>query len=59
LEGMEFEVKGNVTKLQVEVRDQAALRGILSKIWDVNLSLISVNPIRSAHQGTGENGVGR
>jgi len=47
LEGMEFEVKDNVTTLQVEVRDQAALRGILSKIWDVNLSLFSVNIIQS------------
>ena len=25
--------------------DQAALRGILNKIWDLNLILISVNPV--------------
>ena len=25
--------------------DQAALRGILNKLWDLNLVLISVNPI--------------
>ena len=25
--------------------DQATLRGILNKIWDLNLVLISVNPI--------------
>ncbi|MBN1812576.1 MAG: hypothetical protein JXA14_12125 [Anaerolineae bacterium] len=24
--------------------DQAALRGILAKIWDLNLALVSVNP---------------
>ena len=25
--------------------DQSALRGVLNKIWDLNLVLISVNPI--------------
>ena len=25
--------------------DQAALRGILNKIWDLNLVVISVNPV--------------
>lgn len=57
LEGKELTVADNVTTLQVEIRDQATLRGILSKIWDVNLSLISVNPVQSEPQGTGENGV--
>lgn len=27
--------------------DQAALRGILTKIWDLNLALVSVNPVAS------------
>jgi len=31
----------------VGVIDQAALRGILNKIWDLNLALISVTPIRA------------
>lgn len=31
-----------VTTLTVPVADQAALRGILNKIWDLNLVLISV-----------------
>jgi hypothetical protein len=31
------------TTLTGAVADQAALRGILSKIWDLNLILISVN----------------
>ena len=26
--------------------DQAALRGILNKLWDLNLVLISVNPVK-------------
>ena len=32
-----------VTRLIVTVADQAALRGILSKIWDLNLVLLSVS----------------
>jgi hypothetical protein len=35
-----------VTKL-VGVIDQSALRGILTKIWDLNLALISVAPIEA------------
>ena len=33
------------TTLTGAVADQSALRGILSKIWDLNLPLISVNRI--------------
>jgi hypothetical protein len=32
-----------VTRLRVSVADQSALRGILTKIWDLNLTLVSVN----------------
>jgi hypothetical protein len=35
-----------ITKM-VGVIDQAALRGILNKIWDLNLALISVTPIEA------------
>lgn len=35
-----------VTKL-IGVIDQSALRGILNKIWDLNLALISVTPIET------------
>jgi hypothetical protein len=31
----------------VGVIDQSALRGILNKIWDLNLALISVTPIEA------------
>ena len=34
-----------VTTLTVLVSDQAKLRGILSRIWDLNLTVISVIPI--------------
>ena len=41
-EGMKIIHKDKVTILSGEVVDQAALRGILSKIWDLNLTVISV-----------------
>jgi hypothetical protein len=34
-----------ITTLTGVVADQAALRGILSKMWDLNLTLISVIPV--------------
>ena len=34
--------------------DQAALRGILNRIWDLNLTLISVVPIEVAEPLTGD-----
>lgn len=34
-----------VTKLVVTVADQSALRGILGKLWDLNLTLISLHLI--------------
>jgi hypothetical protein len=34
-----------VTVLTGPIIDQAALRGILTKLWDLNLSVISVNRI--------------
>ena len=34
-----------ITTLTGAVADQSALRGILTKIWDLNLTLISVNRI--------------
>ena len=36
-----------VTVLTGPIIDQAALRGILTKIWDLNLTVISVNRIES------------
>ena len=43
--GLAVSVDDGVTTLIGPVIDQAVLRGILSKIWDLNLVLISVNPI--------------
>lgn len=41
--GMTLSFDNNVTTLNGLVTDQAALRGILSRLWDLNLTLISVN----------------
>ena len=40
--GIAITCEGSVTTLTGIIVDQAALRGILSKIWDLNLQLISV-----------------
>jgi hypothetical protein len=46
LNGMVIEIKGNqcsrCTIIKVSISDQAALRGILNKLWDLNLTLISI-----------------
>jgi hypothetical protein len=42
-----------VTTLAGPVADQAALRGILTRIWDLNLTLISVQRIGTV-EGEGE-----
>jgi osmotically-inducible protein OsmY len=40
--GMTVTSEGGVTTLTGPVADQAALRGILTRIWDLNLTLLSV-----------------
>ena len=41
-----------ITTLTGRVADQSALRGILSKLWDLNLELVSVNRVEdSTHSG--------
>jgi hypothetical protein len=42
LSGMTVAFEGGVTTLTGPVADQAALRGILSRIWDLNLTVLSV-----------------
>lgn len=46
LGGMSISYKGDITVLRGYVIDQAALRGILSKIWDMNRTVVSVKEIR-------------
>ncbi len=47
---MAIAFEGDTTTLTGAVVDQAALRGILSRLWDLNLALISVNPIELASE---------
>lgn len=43
--GMTITLDGDTTTLTGAVADQSALRGILNKLWDLNLALISVTQI--------------
>jgi hypothetical protein len=49
-----------ITTLAGQLADQAALQGVLAKIGDLNLTLISVNPVvfnvRNESQETGDRG---
>jgi len=49
--GMTVTFDSDITTLTGPVADQAALRGILSKIWDLNLTLISVIPVTAGSRG--------
>ena len=44
--GMAITWDDDTTALTGMVADQSALRGILTKLWDLNLDLISVNQIQ-------------
>ncbi len=43
--GMAITLDGDITTLTGGVADQSALRGILTRLWDLNLALISVTRI--------------
>ena len=47
-----------VTTLTGVVADQAALRGILERIWNLNLTLVSVNRLGTRDQGSGSSDQG-
>jgi len=56
LERKEQGVDSCHTILLSEVPDQAALRGLINRIWDLNLKLISLNKCKQDKQGaTDEN----
>jgi hypothetical protein len=44
-EGMEISYSDNNTVLTGDIKDEAHLHGILNKIRDLNLKLLSINPI--------------
>jgi hypothetical protein len=51
--GMAITLDGDTTTLTGAVVDQSALRGILTKLWDLNLALISVNQIEDSTRSGG------
>jgi outer membrane PBP1 activator LpoA protein len=44
-EGMRFERRAGQTLLRGEVRDQSQLHGLIERIAELGLELVSVNPI--------------
>lgn len=46
--GLNMTYEDGITTLTGRVRDQVALRGILTSIWDLNLVLLSVQRIEYA-----------
>ena len=44
-DGMEISYEGNNTILTGNLKDEAHLHGVLNQIRDLNLKLISVNPV--------------
>jgi hypothetical protein len=44
--GMTITSEGDITTLTGAVADQSALRGILDRIWNLNLTLVSVARIK-------------
>ena len=48
-EGMDIIYEGDNTILSGNVKDEAFIHGILNRIRDLNLKLISVNPAEEEH----------
>jgi hypothetical protein len=49
-DGMDISYDGNNTILTGDIIDESHLHGILNRIRDLNLNLISVNPFETKHQ---------
>ena len=48
-EGMEISYEGNNTILTGNIKDEAHMHGVLNIIRDLNLKLISINPVERIH----------
>ncbi len=40
--------EGGVTRLEGPIRDQAALRGLLNRLWDLHLTIVTVERLGAA-----------
>ncbi len=49
-EGMKISYEGNNTSLTGNIKDESHLHGILNRIRDLNLKLISVNAAEKEHK---------
>jgi hypothetical protein len=47
---------GSMTSLTVSVPDQAALRGVLNRLWDLNLTITSVRRIPAVSEKEADHG---
>jgi hypothetical protein len=54
-DGMAIAIEQGATTLTGPLRDQPALRGMLSKLWDLNLTLVSLRRIEGSVEGEKEN----
>lgn len=50
-EGMTMRYEGKMTVIEGPVFDQAALHGLLARVRDLNLTLLSVDRIESGQEG--------
>jgi hypothetical protein len=60
LSGMEISTENEdgenqITTLTGSVTDQPALRGILCKIWDLNLTILTLTRVRESSETKGRN----
>ena len=52
-EGLSVEFDGQASTVRGVSADQAALRGLLNCLWDLNLTVLSVTTANSPHSGEG------
>lgn len=50
-EGLSAVFDGEVSTVSGVLADQAALRGLLNRLWDLNLTVLSVTTMDSPHSG--------
>ena len=56
-DGVSIAFEDGITTLVAPGLDQAMLRGILNRIWDLNLMLLSITPLESGSSASETGGV--